>query len=178
MNARKKLADILLNSDREKLGRVWDSTKAADDLKPLPSGEYRCTIASGELFTAKKGTLGYKLKLVVLKGEHADRLIWHDVWLSELALPMAKRDLGKLGITSLEQLERPLPEGIVVAAKVALRKGDDGAEFNKVTRLDVVGIETPEPEPFAPAEHREGEATTDAAGFNWATGQQNGVKTP
>ena len=113
----------------------------------MPSGEYRCSIASGELFTAKKGTPGYKLKLVVLEGEHADRLVWHDVWLSEAALPMAKRDLGKLGITSLEQLERPLPEGIVVAAKVALRKGDDGTEFNRVNRLDVVGIETPSPSP-------------------------------
>ena len=47
MIERKKLADILLNSDRDKLGRIWDSTKAADDLKPLPSGEYRCTIARG-----------------------------------------------------------------------------------------------------------------------------------
>ncbi len=126
MNERKRLADILLNSEREKLDRQWESTKAADDLKPLPSGEYRCSLASGELFTAKKGTLGFKLKLVVLDGEHADRVVWHDVWLSEAALPMAKRDLGKLGITSLEQLERPLPDGIVVAAKVALRKNDDG----------------------------------------------------
>ena len=99
MPERKKLADILLNSDREKLGRDWDSTKAADDLKPLPSGEYRCSIASGELFNAKQGTPGYKLKLVVLEGEHADRVVWHDVWLTEAALPMAKRDLGKLGIT-------------------------------------------------------------------------------
>ena len=69
MIERKKLADILLNSDREKLDRQWDSTKAADDLRPLPSGEYRCSIAGGELFTAKKGTLGYKLKLVVVEGD-------------------------------------------------------------------------------------------------------------
>jgi hypothetical protein len=174
MTERKKLADILLNSEREKLDRQWDSTKAADDLKPLPTGEYRCSFASGELFTAKKGTLGYKLKLVVVEGEHADRVVWHDVWLSEAALPMAKRDLGKLGITSLEQLERPLPEGIVVAAKVALRKNDDGTEYNRVNRLDVVGIEPPEPEPFAPSQHSNGDETTDGAGFDWGTGQQKG----
>jgi Protein of unknown function (DUF669) len=175
MNQRKRLADILLNSEREKLERQWNSTKAADDLKLLPTGEYRCSIASGELFTAKTGTPGYKLKLVVLDGEHAERLIWHDLWLSDLALPMAKRDLGKLGITSLEQLERPLPDGIVVAAKVALRKNDDGTEYNRVNRLDVVGIEPPEPEPFAPSEHSNGDETTDAAGFDWAKGQQSGV---
>jgi hypothetical protein len=177
MIQRKKLSDILLNSDREKLGRVWDSTKAADDLKPLPSGEYRCTIASGELFNAKSGTPGYKLKLVVVDGEHADRVVWHDVWLSEAALPLAKRDLGKLGITTPEQLERPLPVGIVVKAKVALRKNDDGTEYNRVNRLDVVGIEPPEPEPFAPSDDRGDTATTDGGGFDWTKGRQNGVPT-
>jgi hypothetical protein len=177
MIERKKLADILLNSDRDKLGRIWESTKAADDLRPLPSGEYRCTVASGELFNSKSGTPGYKLKLVVVDGEHADRVVWHDVWLSEAALPMAKRDLGKLGVTSLDQLERPLPDGIVVAAKVALRKNDDGTEYNRVNRLDVVGIEPPEPEPFAPWNGSEDSSTADAAGFDWARGQQNGAKT-
>jgi hypothetical protein len=177
MIERKKLADILLNSDRDKLGRIWESTKAADDLRPLPSGEYRCTVASGELFNSKSGTPGYKLKLVVVDGEHADRVVWHDVWLSEAALPMAKRDLGKLGVTSLDQLERPLPDGIVVAAKVALRKNDDGTEYNRVNRLDVVGIEPPEPEPFAPLNGSENGSTADAAGFDWARGQQNGAKT-
>jgi hypothetical protein len=48
-----------------------------------------------------------------VEGEHADRVVWHDVWLSDAALPMAKRDLGKLGITSLEQPECHLPERIV-----------------------------------------------------------------
>jgi hypothetical protein len=141
----------------------------------LPTGEYRCSIASGEQFTAKTGTHGYKLKLVVLEGEHADRVVWHDVWLSEAALPMAKRDLGKLGITSLDQLERPLPEGIGVSAKVALRKNDDATEYNRVNRLDVVGIETPEPEPFAPSQRSNGDETTDVAGFDWKTGEQKGA---
>jgi hypothetical protein len=175
MSTRKKLADILLNSERETLGRVWEATKAAEDLKPLPSGEYRCRVASGELGNSKQGTPGYKLKLVVVHGEHVDRVVWHDLWLSEAALPMTKRDLGKLGITSPEQLERPLPEGIIVNAKVALRKHDDGTEYNRVNRLDLVGIEPPEPEPFAPSDEPKDCSTTDAAGFDWASGQQNGV---
>ena len=68
----------------------------------------------------------------MLDGEHAGRRLWHDVWLTEAAMSLAKRDLGKLGVTSLEQLERPLPEGIIIDAKVALRRGDDGEEFNRV----------------------------------------------
>ena len=89
---------------------------------------------------------------------------------------MAKRDLGKLGITSLDQLERPIPEGIIVVAKVALRKNDDQTEFNRVSRLDLVGIESPEPEPFAPTD-RGDDSTVDAAGFDWSAGRQNGVQT-
>jgi hypothetical protein len=175
MSERKKLSDILLNSEREKLDRQWASTKAADELKPLPSGEYRCLIANGEPFKARSGTSGFKLKFVVLDGEHIDRIVWHDIWITELALPIAKRDLAKLGITSLDKLDRPFPEGIVVVAKVALLKNDDGTEYNRVRRFVVVGIEKPEPEPFAPSDAPEDGSTEDAAGFDWARGQQNGV---
>jgi hypothetical protein len=173
MTERKKLSDILLNSEREKLGRDWDSTKAADDLTPLPSGEYRCSVASGELFNSRRGTHGYKLKLVVIDGEFTDRVVWHDVWLTQPALPMAKRDLGKLGVTSLEQLERPLPEGIIVKAKVAQRRNDDGTAYSRVNRLDVVAVEPPEPEPFAPTNGEPIESDCrDRDGFDWATGRQ------
>src|SRR3954467_9138550 len=98
MAERKKLSDILMNSERERLERTWGATKAADDLKPIPSGEYRCRVINGELFNSKSGTPGYKLTLEVLDGDQAGRRVWHDVWLSEAALSMAKRDLNKLGI--------------------------------------------------------------------------------
>jgi hypothetical protein len=158
------------------LERTWSTTKAADDLKPIPPGDYRCRVASGELFTSRTGTPGYKLTFEVLDGEHADRRVWHDVWLTEAALAMAKRDLAKLGIDRPEQLEQPLPEGIVVAARVTLRRGDDGAEFNRVARFDVVAVEPPTPEPFAPTTDTDG---TDTDGFDWSSGvPRNGVPTP
>src|SRR5262249_47247698 len=69
MAERKRLSDILLNGERDRLEKAWSTTKAADDLKPLPSGEYRCRIARGELFKARGGTPGYKLTLEVLDGE-------------------------------------------------------------------------------------------------------------
>ena len=151
MTQRKSLSDILHNGDQEALSRAWGETKAAEDFVPLPSGEYVARIVGGELFTSKtKGTAGYKLAFRVLDGDHQGRQFWHDVWLTPAALPMAKRDLSKLGVTALEQLERPLPPGIRCKVKLALRKDDDGTETNKVRRLDVIGIDPPEQDAFAP----------------------------
>jgi hypothetical protein len=170
MGERKKLSDILQNSERERLERAWASTKPADDLKPIPPGPYRCRILSGELFTASTGTPGYKIKLEVLAGEHAGRLLWHDSWLTEDAMNLAKRDLGKLGVEDFEQLERPLPRGIIVKASVGREPDDSGVERNRVRWFDVVGIEAPEPDPFAPPP--EPGSTADADGFDRASGEQ------
>jgi hypothetical protein len=173
MAERKRLTDILLNSERDRLERAWQTTKPADDLKPIPSGDYRCRVLSGELFKARSGTPGYKIVLEVLDGEHAGRRVWHDVWLTEAALAMTMRDLGKLGIETFEQLERPLPGGFIVAAKIALRRNDDGTEFNRVTRFELAAIEPPAPDPFAPAGGDEPGDTTDDGGFDWAGGSQS-----
>jgi hypothetical protein len=89
----------------------------------------------------------------------------------------ALRDLGKLGIKSMEQLEQPLPVGILVEANVVLKPGDDGVERNELkhTRpFDVVDIEQPEPEPFAIRDEPGDGSTTDADDFDWETGQQTG----
>jgi Protein of unknown function (DUF669) len=178
----KKLTDILRGADKERLVRTWDTTKPADDLKPIPAGDYRLRVLSGELFNAKTGTPGYKLTLEVLDGEHAGRRVWHDIWLSEAALAMAKRDLAKLGIDRPEQLERPLPDGIIIKARVALRRNDDGTEHNRIVRFDVVAVDPPAPEPFAPSEDEPEDGTEpDSADddFDWRTGAaRNGVPTP
>jgi Protein of unknown function (DUF669) len=177
---RKKLSDILLSSERDNLERLWSTTKPAEDLKAIPRGIYRCRIIKGEVFRSRNGNLGYKLTLQVIEGEHAGRLLWHDVWLTHDGAKYALRDLGKLGVESFGQLENPLPEGIVVNANVVLRRGDDGTERNELKHtnpFDVVGIEPPAPEPYAPkttgeAEHQRTEDFRDRAGFNWQTGEQ------
>ena len=150
---RKSLSDILHQGDRENLSRAWGETVAAEDFAPLPTGEYVARIVGGELFTSKtKGTAGYKLAFRVLEGDHQGRQFWHDVWLTPAALPMAKRDLAKIGVISLEQLERPLPPGIRCRVKLALRRDDDGTEYNRVRTFEVIGIDPPEVDPFAPQE--------------------------
>jgi hypothetical protein len=103
MTGRKKLSDILQQgTDRENLQRAWKTTAAAAEFAPLPKGEYTFRILSGELFTAKRGTPGYKLTLEVTEGEFEGRRTWADYWLTPAALPMTKRDLAKIGVSDLE----------------------------------------------------------------------------
>ena len=148
---KRSLSDILAAGDQGRLQDAWAHTKAAEDFALLPAGEYVARIIAGECFNAKtNGTPGYKLSFRVLEGQHEGRQFWHDVWLTPAALPMAKRDLGKLGVTSLEQLELPLPPGIRCKVKLVLRKDDDGTQHNRVRVFEVVGIDAPEGDAFAP----------------------------
>jgi hypothetical protein len=150
---KKSLSDILAaGSDRDQLSKQWAEVKAADDFgKALPRGEYIARIEKGELFQAKvKGTPGYKLTIRVIEGEYTGRKFWLDIWLTEANLPNAKRDLGKLGVTSLDQLESPLPQGIRCRVMLVVRKDDDGTDRNEVRFFEVVGVDSPEPNPFAP----------------------------
>ncbi len=148
---RKSLSDILREGDRQNLSRAWSETQAAEDFAPLPLGEYIARIVTGELFISRtKGTAGYKLAFRILEGEYQGRQFWHDIWLTPTALPMAKRDLAKLGVTELEQLERPLPPGIRCKVKLALRRDDDGTAYNRVRSFEVIGIDEPEQDAFAP----------------------------
>ena len=147
------LSDILNNGDGERIRRAWNETEAADEFGPLPPGEYTAHIVNGELEQSRsKGTPGYKLDFKVIEGEHTGRHFWHDVWLTPAALPQAKRDLGKLGVSDLVQLEQPLPRYIRVKAKVVLRRDDDGSEYNRVRRFDVIGLDTPQQDEFAPVD--------------------------
>ncbi len=139
---RKSLVDVLNGVDRADLARQFDETQAAGDMLPLPRGTYRARVSAGELDTSKGGTPGYSLTFTVEDGEHKGRRLWHTAWLTPAALPMTKRDLAKLGITSLEMLDRPLPAGLVCDVRVIVRADDDGTERNRVVRFDVVGMLT------------------------------------
>jgi hypothetical protein len=143
MNQRKKLVDILSqNGERQRLEKTWNETQAAAEFAPLPPGEYTFRILTGELFTSKsRGTPGYKLTLEVTEGEHEGRRAWWDFWLTPAALPMTKRDLAKIGVTSLTQLEQPLPPGILIRGKLGIWRDDDRNESNRRVRFECIGIE-------------------------------------
>jgi len=171
MNERKKLSDILRGSDRDALPKKWKDTEAAKELEPLPPGEYLFRILSGELFNAKTGTPGYKLTLEVAEGEYEGRRAWHDIYLTDDALKIAKRDLPKIGVTDLKQLEQPLPAGILIRAKVVRRKSDSGTDYNKIDRFEAAGIEAPGA--FAPppeADDKEQQDGANASGESFPFG--------
>jgi len=159
-----KLGDILRNGSAESLTKAWNSTEAAGEFTALPAGEYVAQIVAGVLETSRtNATPGYKLTFRVMEGEHAGRQFFHDLWLTPAALAMTKRDLLKLGVTELAQLDSPLPQGIRCKVKLARRKGDDGVERNRVRQFEVVGIDPPDafhPD-AAPAAETTGEGGRD-----------------
>lgn len=131
---------------------TWKSVEAAGELSPLPAGKYRCRLVGGMLGKSRRGTPGFKLTFEVLEGEYVGRLVWHDLWLTQKAMPYTKRDLGKIGITCITQLNNPIPS-FVCEVVVALRCNDDEVEHNKVRSFTVVGTETTNP--FSPLENVE-----------------------
>ena len=134
----------------ESFKKLWDSTEAAGDLKPLPKDKYCCLLVSGEQQISRKGTRGYKITFRVIDGEFSGRLVWDDVWFTNAALPMAKRKLARLGITTSEQVYQPVPPGIRCTVHVVVSQKDDGRVDNDVTNFEVTGHDEPEVNPFAP----------------------------
>ena len=146
-----RLTDILASDDADSLRNAWSSTPSAPEMAPLPDGEYVTRIVAGELAASRtNATPSYRLTFSVLEGAHVGRKVWQDLWLTAAALPMTKRDLAKLGITDLEQLETPLPPGIRCQVKIVVHRDDNGSEFNRVKKFKVLGIDSPTPDPFAP----------------------------
>jgi hypothetical protein len=134
----------------ENLLEVWNDAEAAQEFVPLPAGKYHCRLASGKLMRSKKGNVYYRLLFEVIDGEYAGRCCSFPIWLTSAAMPFAKRDLKKISITDLRQLDSPVQQGLICEVTVALRKDDNGEEFNRVRSFLVVGTDAADV--FAPME--------------------------
>lgn len=150
MTPKKRLTDILHGGERERIAAAFNETDAATDFEPLPPNTYDAHLIGLDLFNSRGGTPGVKMTFRVVEGDYTGRQFWNDLWLTEAALPMTKRDLAKLGITTMDQIESELPQWIRCRCKVALRRDDDGNEYNRVRKFDVIGIDKPERDAFAP----------------------------
>lgn len=131
----------------------FDSATAADEFGPLPKGTYVCLAVRGQLTTAGTGTPGYGVEFKVIEGESTGRRLWRTWYLTPAAMAYTKRDLAKFGLDSKDNLTAPFPAGrLVLAVTVSVRKGDDGAERNEVTKVELLRVQEPEADPFAPAD--------------------------
>lgn len=166
-----KLSDILREQGKlDSIESAWDSTAAAGDYDVLPKGEYVADIVKGDAIESRsKGTPGYRLTFEVAEGEHSGARFWHECWFTEAAMSRTKRDLSKLGVTDLRQLEQPLPVVFRCNVKLAIRRDDDGNEGNRVRRFEVLKAVKPEPDEFAP------DSQADAAGGD--AGDDDGKQT-
>lgn len=176
---RRPRLDDILNGGGDDFNAMWDSTAAAGEFKPLPPGRYRALIADGRLAESKANkTPSYKLTFEVLEtAAFAGRKVFHDLWLTPKALATSKRDLFKLRIHTPQQLRQAPPTGIIADVKVALRTGDDGAQYNKVAGFQVIGEGTPpgtlEPDADELGEDDDSEVDScDSGGFDWRKGEQ------
>lgn len=145
--------DILPNGNNgdDDLFRQFDDAQAADDLKPLPKGLYVVVALSGELTTAKTGTRGYRVNFKVIEGEHAGRRLWRTWHLTPAAMPYTRRDLAKIGIDNGDKMKRPLPaDRFVCKLSVVLRTGDDGIERNEISNIELLRVQEPPADAFAP----------------------------
>ncbi|EMI52189.1 hypothetical protein [Rhodopirellula sallentina] len=166
-----KLSDILRQQGTlDTIASAWDSTDAAGEYDVLPKGDYVADITKGEAIESRtKGTPGYRLTFEVVEGDQTGSRFWHECWFTEAALSRTKRDLSKLGVTDLRQLEQPLPAVFRCDVKLAIRRDDDGNESNRVRRFDVREVIKPEPDAFAPTPTPQ----TDTAG---GAGRDDGGK--
>lgn len=131
--------------DFTKLQNEFNDVDAAPEYEPLPAGEYEAGLVSGSFSESRQGTPGYTITFEIRDGEQAGRRLSDTLWLTPAAIPFTKRDLSKLGITSFEQMKRPVPEGIVCRLRVALRRDDDGTQYNKLRSWEPVRLEQETP---------------------------------
>lgn len=157
---RKRLSDILRGrgSGDDWINKDWSAVPPAPDFgSPVPKAYYIAHILEGALFNAATGSPGYKVSFEIIEGEYKGRRQWYNIWLTAKAQRQAVRDFAKLGIRSKEQLEQPIPtRQIRCRIFVVIHKGDDGIDRNVVKSFEVLGIDPPEVNPFAPVDDPEG----------------------
>ena len=146
-----KFTQLLKGTDAAKFKQAWDSTTPAAEFEPMPVGEYIADVTNGQLKASRSHqTPGYAIEFTIVDGDFRGRKLWLDCWLTERAMQYAKRDLAKIGISSPEQMDLPVPPGIRCRLVVVLKKNDDGVEHNRVRSFEVMSVTPPKADPFAP----------------------------
>jgi hypothetical protein len=130
----------------------WESVKPATADGPIPLGKYVARWTDGVFFNAGSGTPGYKSTFEIVEGPFAGRRVWHDIWLTEAARSIAKRDFDTLQVPDPKMLQSTgIPRGLIFQLSVVVRSTDDGTEFNVVRSFRFMRREEAKVDPFAPS---------------------------
>lgn len=139
----------------EDVATVWANSKPAEDFddSPVPKGKYKCVVASGELKRNVNNKPYYAASFKVIDGEHKDRRVFRNFYLTGEAAPFSMRDLAKLTITSIEMLAHPFPPAleVVVNLDVVVTADDKGTQRNEVRKIERVSATLKQPDPAANA---------------------------
>jgi hypothetical protein len=150
---RKPLSSILPGGDdgNDDIFDEFDRTKAAEDFGTLPKGAYIALAIGGQIDQAGTGTKCYTMEFRISEGEFTGRRLWLSRYFTPAALPYTKRDLAKFGIDSKVKLDQPFPANrFVCRLTVVLRREDDGTERNEIRNVEVLRVQEPQADPFAP----------------------------
>ena len=149
----KNFSGIGGNGNRDDFGDAFDAFDNApiESTEPIPVGRYEVDVLRGELKRAKSGTPLYRLSLAVRDGEHVGRKLWRDYFFTPAAASISKRELARMEITTREQMQTPLPLGLIALAVVGIEQDElTGEQRNVVKNLTKLRIDPPAADPFAP----------------------------
>ncbi len=125
----------------DEVRKLWDETEAAPDYAPVPAGNYDVRLVKMHSGVSGHGTPCVNMEFRILEGDYAGRSLRHTIYLSPKALRYAKRDLAKLGMTSMEQVDGPTPKGLRCRVSVRRRNHDDGRSFNEIAAFELLGTD-------------------------------------
>ena len=161
-----KLSDNFDNNFEESIFDAFDAVEAAPELGILPKGLY---IAQVDRFQPNlkpaKGTPNCAVTFRIIEGPFTGRMLVFRAWLTENALSHTKRDLGKIGIESKDDLRAGRFDAeAMFKLDVGHRTNDNDETYNNIVRFwryegpqpaeaSSVDTDSSDDEPSEPWEH-------------------------
>lgn len=96
--------------------------KQENDFKPLPKGRYVCVLDNCLIEQTKSGTNYLAMNFTVVKGQFANRKLWHKVWFTEKAYNMAAQQLDNIGVFGDITQAETIDQFLTNAAEVVFKK--------------------------------------------------------
>jgi hypothetical protein len=118
------------------LKKMKDVAPAPDLDEPVKRGKYEARVFDLNFgMFGENETPGIRVCFKILQGDYAGRYLRKTVWLTDRASALASRDLGKLGITSADDINNPELKTYLFEIRVVVNEND----YNEVTGFKVIG---------------------------------------